>query len=224
MTISLDIVSPGSIGNYTDLVAKVALWLDRDDLGERIPDFVALLEARLNRLLRTVLQETLNTIWAPTSAYYSLPDDFRKIRSLSVRRQDAYPYYPGELIEVSPQALMSFNGGEYPRAYAIEGRQLHVVPAPTSEKPLVLDVNYWRRIPPLGTFQPTNWILQEHPDIYVWGALHQGAIYIRDPEAENACSNLLDQAIGELKTMSRQDQYGGPIAPQTAVQVRGARA
>ena len=81
MGISLDVIVPGTIGNYDDLVAMVGNWLDRDDLTDRIPEFVALLEARLNRLLRTVMQETPAT-WAITGEEYALPDDFREIITL----------------------------------------------------------------------------------------------------------------------------------------------
>lgn len=217
MTISLEVIEPGLIGNYSDLVTKVADWMDRDDLADKVPDFIALLEARLNRLLRTVMQETQAT-WAVTSGTYDLPTDFRSIRWISYASQPN-----SRLSEVAPAQLENWPVSGTPTVFAISGRSLVVKPAPTVDAPLALTAAYYRRIPPLGSFQPTNWLLDEHPDIYVWGALHQGAIYIRDPEAENACANLLDQAIAELKQASVMDQYGGPLSPRTTWQVNGAR-
>ena len=218
MAISLDVIVPGTIGTYDDLVDMVGNWLDRDDLTDRIPEFISLLEARLNRLLRTVMQET-PAVWAVTGEEFALPDDFRKLRRLY---PSGSPYSP--LAEVASTLLPQWANSGTTNVYAVEGRTLRFSPAPSSDKPLTLVASYWRRIPPLGADQPTNWLLDEHPDIYVWGALHQAALYIRDPEAENATSNLLDRSIAELQEMSRKDAHGGPLVPQMgAVQVRGAR-
>lgn len=219
MGISLDVLDPGTIGTYDDLVAMVGNWLDRDDLTDRIPEFISLLEGRLNRLLRTVMQETPAT-FAITSETYALPDDFRRMRKL---------YYAGQpamiLSEVAPSELVNWQSGFQPvtRVYAIEGRTLRLADAASTDNPVTLSALYWRRIPPLGTFQPVNWLLLEHPDIYLWGALHQAATYIRDGDAVDACKIYLDEAIAELIAMSTTDQYGGPVYARTAVQVRGSR-
>lgn len=219
MGISLDVIDPGTIGTYDDLVAMVGNWLDRDDLNDRIPEFISLLEGRLNRLLRTVMQETPAT-FSITSGSYDLPTDFRKMRKL---------YYAGQpammLSEVAPGDLVNWSGSPQPitRVYAIEGRTLSFADAATPERPITLSALYWRRIPPLGTFQPTNWLMLEHPDIYLWGALHQAATYIRDGEAVDACKIYLDEGIAELMAMSSKDQYGGQLSPRTTRQVRGGR-
>lgn len=219
MGISLDVLDPGSIGTYDDLVAMVNNWLDRDDLAPRVPEFISLLEGRLNRLLRTVMQETPAT-FSVTSEVYALPADFRKMRKLHYAGQPHLPFR-----EVSPSELVEWVSAYNPvtRAYAIEGRNLRLADAATPENPVTLSAVYWRRIPPLGAFQPVNWLLQEHPDIYLWGALHQAATYIRDGEALDTCKIYLDEAIAELTAMSVKDQYGGPLSPRTAVQVHGAR-
>lgn len=217
MGISLDVVTPGTIGNYDDLVAMVGNWLDRDDLAPRIPEFISLLEARLNRLLRTVLQETQAT-WAVSASEFALPADFRKLRWIA-----PYGDPHRRLTEVTPDQLRDWPSGCGPRVYAINGRTLLFSPAPTSDNPLTVTASYWRRIPPLGSFQPTNWLMDEHPDIYLWGALHQAATYIRDPDAIDTCKAYLDDAIAELQQESRKDAWGGPLSPATVViQVRGA--
>ena len=47
-----------AISNYTELKTAVANWLDRDDLTDRIPEFIALAESRFNRLLRIRAMES----------------------------------------------------------------------------------------------------------------------------------------------------------------------
>jgi len=41
-----------AISTYSELTTAVANWLDRDDLTLRIPEFIALAEAKFNRTLR----------------------------------------------------------------------------------------------------------------------------------------------------------------------------
>ena len=44
-----------AIGTYSELQTAVANWLDRDDLTDRIQEFIALAEARMNRILRLAI-------------------------------------------------------------------------------------------------------------------------------------------------------------------------
>ena len=76
MAVSLSIIEPGTIGDYEDLVTKVGDWLDRDDLAAQIPDFIAMVEARLNRVLRSVNSEA-SALWSVSDEFYALPSDFR---------------------------------------------------------------------------------------------------------------------------------------------------
>jgi len=50
-----------AIGNYSELNTAVANWLNRDDLTDRIPEFIVLAEARFNRVLRIRAMEGLYT-------------------------------------------------------------------------------------------------------------------------------------------------------------------
>jgi len=218
VAVSLSIIEPGTIGDYADLESKVADWLDRGDLTAQIPDFVALVEAKLNRVLRSVNSE-VSALWAVSSEFYLLPSDFRKLRKLYIEGSPDRP-----LVEMSPTAIPSMFSGDTgtPRAYYIEGRQLGFAPPP--DQSYTFRATYFQRVPPLTSAAPSNWVLEEHPDIYVWGTLMHGAIYIRDPEAANACEGLFDTAIAELQRESRLDRWGvGPLVPSGPVQVRGAR-
>lgn len=218
MAISLNIIDPGTIGTYTDLVEKVADWLDRDDLTAQIPDFIALLESELRDKLRTVHQETAD-LWSVTSATYPLPDDI-----LSLRRVYPSGQPNAALREVSSDALQRFNQSCGPvRVYAIEGRTIRFAPAPTTDAPFAVEVVYWRRIPPLSATTPDNWLLRRRADIYLWGTLHYAAAYIRDTEAMQACRQYLDAGIAALITASRNDAWAGPLSPSTVCQVAGAR-
>jgi hypothetical protein len=218
MAIALNVIEPGTIGTYTDLVSKVADWLDRDDLTAQIPDFIALLESELRDKLRTVYQETLD-IWSVTGPNYIIPDDVLRLRRIYPSGQPN-----ATLKEVSSDALQRFlNGGGQTRVFAIEGRRISFAPAPTEASPFDVEVNYWRRIPPLSASYPDNWLLHRRADIYLWGTLHYAAAFIRDTDAMTACRQYLDAAVSQLQQASRNDAWSGPLSPVGMAQVRGAR-
>jgi len=216
--VALPVILAGTIGNYIDLVSKVALWLDRDDLTDRIPDFVALLEARLNRLLRTLNQEQTAT-WVIPAGGYALPDSYRKMRSVRIAGQGH-----ASLTQMSPQQVeQQFAGySGLPLAYYETNRVLFIAP---SNGDTTVDAIYLSRVTPLTPDNDSNWVLEEHADCYLTGTLLEAAIYIRDEQAIALLSTRLDGIIAEMQQMSRADQYGGgPLIPGGMKQVRGARA
>lgn len=215
---ALPVILSGTIGGYIDLVAAINAWLDRDDLSDRVPEFLALCEARMNRHLRTVLQETAAT-WTVTSGAYELPQNYRKMRRLFVADTPNR-----EIVEVSPQSVVGRYDGTpgVPEAYYIEGRTLNLAPPPLDT--IDLGARYWSRIVPLTSTDDSNWLLEEHPDAYLTGSLLEAAIYIRDDEAIAFLEPRFGRIIEEIKVMSRGDQYGGgPMSPAGPRQVRGAR-
>lgn len=218
MTVSLSYIDPGTIGDYQDLQALVAAYLDRDDLNPQLRNFIAMAEAELNRRLRVVNMET-KTIWVMNGEEYPLPADFRRMRKIHIEGSPDRP-----LVEISPTAApMMYRGVENgsPRAYWLEGRVLTLAPNPGTDT--TFRVTYWRRIPPLLDSQPVNWLLTEHPDIYVWATLREAAAYIRDPEAQDYAENRFNIAVEQLRLESVTDSWAsGPLTPRTAVQVRGA--
>lgn len=216
--VALSVIIAGTIGTYSDLKDKVALWLDRDDLTATIPNFTALLEARLNRELRSVMQDTRED-WTVTAESYSLPPAFRKLRRIHIEGSPDRP-----LVEMAGQAIASAYNGDsgIPKAYYIEGRTIFFAPPPSGGT--IFSATYSTRVEPLSDTVASNWVLDEHPDVYLFGTLLEAAIYIRDEEAISFLSERLEMALASLIRMGRLDRYGGgPLSPRLANQVRGAR-
>src|SRR5258705_11306601 len=64
-----------SITSYSELQASIAGWLKRTNLTARIPDFITLAEATLNRQLRT---RQMSAVYSRTTDQniITLPDDY----------------------------------------------------------------------------------------------------------------------------------------------------
>ena len=66
-----------AITTYAELQAAAANWLVRGDLTARIPEFITLAEARLNRVLRARLAEVEASLTTtPGARTLALPSGF----------------------------------------------------------------------------------------------------------------------------------------------------
>lgn len=169
-----------ALANYTDLVASIADWMHRKNLTGVIPDCITLAEARIKALLKLRLQSVSVTL--PTVAgtsYATMPADLLHVRSLSI------PNVRPALTYVSPdQFNTDFADGRsaQPYHYTIIGDRIYFGPVPDAVYSAVLV--YESRFLPLTADQPTNSVLTNWPNIYLWGALKESANYSRNTELE----------------------------------------
>lgn len=214
MAVAFQIIEPGSIGDFNALVEKVGVWLDRDDLSARAPDFIALAEARWNRILRTPEME-LGRITLEANEKVTLPTDYLQMRSIYMEGTPDRP-----LRAMSPNALATEYSGEVgiPLAYAIAGREIRLAPPP--REGVMLSIDYYQRIPHLSPNISSNWLLDAHPDIYLYGSLIQAEAYMQNDERIALWKQAHDEAVGELIAAGRKARWGGgPLVPNIARQV-----
>lgn len=200
-------VSSG-VTTYSGLVASAGLWLERADLATRIPDFMALFEARLNRILRCPEMEEV-VVLPTTAGVATLPSDFLQARHLYIN--DTYDR------EIVPKALSTFRTGYpttgTPTSYSIVDGEIHLFPAPTATTSITL--HYYEKIPALSASNESNWVSASHPDIYLYGILVQAEFYGWNDARLPLIKSALDEAIDELQAQGRSKRHGGgPLYPR----------
>lgn len=219
MSISIALTIPGAIPDRDTLIQAVQDWLDRDDLADKVPMFIQMAEAQFNRELRAPQMERTATFSASTEDT-TLPDDYLAMRAIY---EEGSPDRP--LRGISPTAVrMGYDGTSgTPTAYCLVSGGIRLIPPPSS--PILLTMDYFALIDQLTVVAPTNWLLERHPDAYLYGALFNAEIYLDNAERAAQWKGLLDQVVGRINRTSRNDRYGaGPLVPNTVVQVRGARS
>lgn len=194
-----------SIATYSDMVSAVGDWLDRGDLAARIPDFLRLTEARLNRLLDDPDMEVSTTLTA-AGDYTALPADFGEMVSIS----SGY----GPLSAVGPVEFAGFDHtvtGD-PRVYSIVDQTIAFAPANATAS---IALVYRRTIPALTAGNTSNWLLVRAPDIYLYGALVQASAFLAEDDRVGLWKAAFDEAIQELRIDSQRRKWGaGPIGPR----------
>jgi hypothetical protein len=217
MSISLNVGSSAAIPDYATLKEKVADWLDRDDLETKIPTFVQLAEAMFNRELRVIDMEA-STILTATAENVVLPSDYLAMRAIYIEGSPDRP-----LRGIAPSALrMEFDGTTgTPVAYALVSGMLRLEPPPADT--IYLNLDYFAAITPLSDANPSNWLLVNHPDAYLYGTLFYAEQLLDNPTRAGMWKTLLDETIARLKQSKANDRFGaGPLVPNTVRQVRGS--
>jgi hypothetical protein len=196
------------IATYTDLIATVLDILDDPDgLEAKLPTYIQLVEGRLNRLLDDPEMEVISDSVA-SGDYTALPDDFGEMVSITTGN--------GKLQQMGG---VEFAGLDHtiagiPRFYAIVNRAIAFAPA-NGTTPITMV--YRRRIPALTADNPTNWLLERAPDIYLYGLLMWGEARDADDERIDGWKSGFDEAIGELRIDGTRRKWGaGPISPRIA--------
>lgn len=207
-----------AITTYAELQDAVANWLDRGDLTSRIPEFIALAEAGMNRMLRDRNQQATATASVNTE-FFSLPADFAEAIDLSMTLNGVTQSLTlTDTATIAQQKTPTAWTG-WPMYYAIVGTQARVYPAPDTTYSSALI--YIQRVPALSNTTTTNWVLDGAPDAYLYGSVAQAAMYLRDPEMLAAAGGMFTDAMTSL--MRDRRQVFGPLRTDVYTRIGGNR-
>jgi hypothetical protein len=198
-----------SIASYHALVQSIKDHLVGHLLTDaNVADFVALSEADFNRSLRLNRMITTQRT-APTSArFITLPGDWlQPVNIALVSGTNPRPLRVVSLDAAEVDARM--RAGGTPSFYAITGRRLEIVPAPSSE--VQVEMVYYAKIPALSTATQTNWLLADAPDLYLYNSLGHAASYIVDPQRQQLWRAESMRIVEALNTESKRSRRTGPL-------------
>lgn len=190
-----------ALSNYTELQAAALDWMERAGQTGQTADWVKLAEAKLNRKLGAVETDTTLT---GTSGSRSI-----SISAVSMVEPIALMLarVGYDEREVQQQANGTFayqdTTGE-PRIWCIDGENI--------EFDRVLDQAYPFRLVYRQRFalaaSSTNWLLTNHPDVYLAATLMWGAGYNSDWQNGSVFKGMLEEAIPEIRHTIAQNKRG----------------
>jgi len=195
-----------AIGTYAELQTAVANWLDRDDLTARIPEFIALAEARMNRLLRIRLMEgkyTASTVAAQRN--YALPTGYLQMRNLQI---NTTPIRPCQY--VTPEIYDRLYGTSLtgtPEIYTIVADEIQLGPVPAGVQ--TMEMLFYKRITSLSASNTTEAALTANPDIYLYGALMEAEPFIMNDERVGLWAQGFQTAVDNLQQQDDKDRHSG---------------
>ena len=195
-----------AISNYIELKNAVANWLDRDDLTDRIPEFIALCEARFNRALRIRAMETKQT--ASTVAgqrNLALPARFIQMRNFQVNTANLTP-----LQYVTPEIYDRLYGAANtgtPEVYTIIADELQFGPIPATAQ--TVEMLFYQSFQALSDANPTNWVITNAPDVYLYGSLMEAEPFIMNDARVQLWATGFQTAVGDIQEQDNKDRHSG---------------
>jgi hypothetical protein len=198
-----------AITTYAQLKTATANWLDRTDLTDRIPEFIELAEANFNRVIRQPDMITKNDSYSIAGQYTTLPTDTLEIIRIVV---DADPVITLEYLtpEELSERRATLSGTGKPYFFTIIGgssNQLEVLRSP--DQTYTSSIVYYTRIAALVNDSDTNWLLTDHPDIYLFGTLVEAEPYLKNDERVALWSTRLNTALSALRLQGERELYSG---------------
>jgi len=195
-----------AISNYGELKTAVANWLDRDDLTARIPEFIALAEARYNRLLRIRAMESKQT--ASTVAgqqNLALPPRYIQMRNVQMNTTPVTP-----MQYVTPEIFDRLYGGSVtgtPKFYSIIANELQLGPTPDTVQ--TIEMLFYQKFEALSSDGDTNWVLTNAPDVYLYGALMEAEPFIMNDARLPLWATGFQTAISDIQEQDNKDRHSG---------------
>ena len=195
-----------AISNYTELQTAVANWLDRDDLTARIPEFIALAEARFNRVLRLRSMEakyTANTVAGQRNL--ALPASYIQMRNFQVNTNPLTT-----LSYVTPEIYDRLWGGSTsgtPKFYTILANEVSFGPIPASVQEV--EMLFYKKFDNLSGSVATNWLITNAPDIYLYGSMLEAEPFIMNDERVQLWASALERGVSDLQEQDNKDRHSG---------------
>lgn len=199
-----------ALSTFTELKEAVADWLDRSDLTARIPDFIALAEARINRELRIRPMEVRSTMYTTVDQqYFNLPGGYIQMRNIQLNTNPTTP-----LEYITPEMLDRLYGSTTtgkPKAYTLIGDEIQLAPIPDSA--YQVEMAFYEKFTPLGDGSAgtvtSNWLTANAPDVLLYGALMEAEPFIKNDERIPVWLNGYSNAINKLQQQDQRDRHSG---------------
>lgn len=185
---------------YDELQVQVGDWLNRKDLAAQIPTFIQLAEARIRRDLRDRRQQVRAEAQV-YGEYMTLPcDHVETIRVIAddkiLRLADKFNIERFELL-----GPVSF--------YRHYNDQLQFMPPPDPDLGARVVIEYIAEVTPCSEQNQTNWLLEQSPDVYLYGSLLAAEGYLQDDGRIPIWAEAYGEAVSALNMASDRAEYSG---------------
>lgn len=204
--------------NYTNLQTAILSWLARPGdatISGSVPDMITLFEAHARRKLFTGDEEATTTLTTVAGqATLPLPSQFLEARDMRLTNNLVYILH-----YVTPETMdTDWIGSEadQPQVFTIEGPNFRFAPKPDAAYPITIP--YLQGLPALSNSAPTNWLLLDHPDAYLFGPLAEAEQFIGNDERIAGWLQRRDATLEDIKQADIKKRWtGSALAMRTDV-------
>jgi hypothetical protein len=170
-----------------------------------VDDFIDLAEAYMQREAKLVEFESTATVTL-TDGSGNLPSDFVGMRAIYANGDTSVP-----MTYITPERFDGLRQSGLHYFYTISGSILR-----TSSSVSSAVMTYLAKFTALSSGNTTNSLITNHPDAYLFGALHYAAIWRKDENDTNKFKALFELALASVKKNNAQRKFAGPLQVRPA--------
>jgi len=195
-----------SLDTFDNLKVEILDWSHRDDIDLKLETFIEMAEVEMFSNPQAVLkikgQETSDDTLTTTARVIPLPTDFQSMRSirLVLNNNGSETQYraPEQLIRVDTTGL--------PRFFTVIGNNIEFDRVP--DFAYTIELRYFATPTPLSSTNATNTVLDNHPNIYLFGCLWAVFEFAVDEiQAQKYYSRFISAILGANKR-DKEGRFG----------------
>lgn len=189
-----------SLTTYAGLQASIKSWLNHPAADVGVPDFIALAEIRFNRELRLNAQDSIAN-GTLSDQFIAIPSDLVDLKRITITANGE----EHDLRYVTPEDFDRYQplSGK-PFVYTSFTNNYRVAPGPDGAYPYT--VYYSARFPALAD-AGTNWLLQNAPDVYLYGALMEAEPFLKNDGRIQLWATAFQNSIAKLRELDENMRY-----------------
>jgi len=196
-----------AISTFAELKTATANWLDRSDLTDRIPEFIALAEARFNRNLRIRDMETVSTAISTVAGTreYNLPTGFVQMKEFHLTTDPLTP-----LAYITPEMMSRIWAGstkDKPEVFTIIADKVRLGPNPDAV--YTTSMLYYKTFTALSESNTTSEMLTNNPDVYLYGTLLEAEPFIMNDQRVPLWLAAFEKAVNDIQNQDNRDRHSG---------------
>jgi hypothetical protein len=202
--------------NYAEIVAASIAYSDRydADVSSSMPTYILMTEAKVNRLLKTRKQSMrayVSTV--ADKEFYALPPDWAGMRGIQMTTPDPVSngYSTTKMSLLDPISFEAKKSGEDTGSiiYCVIANQIQIYPVQAAGSSI--EIIYYQTVPNLNQSSDTNWLSEDHPDIYLAGITAEISLFAKDYETASGWYDRLTAAVSELDNVDWLERWSGDV-------------
>jgi hypothetical protein len=115
-----------------------------------------------------------------------------------------------QLQYLTPEIMTRLNAGSLqgkPLTYTIIAN--NILLGPTPDAVYTTSMLYYKTFDPLTDAAPTNWVITNAPDVYLYGALLEAEPFLMNDQRVQLWATALTQSITTLQEQDNKDRHSG---------------
>lgn len=192
-----------ALSNYTEMQASVLDWMERAGQTGQVIDWITLAEARLNRELGPV--ETDASLTGTVGSRDIDLSALSMVQPVALFIADPGPGDERILSPANPGSMVRYDSSDRPTQWCLTSSTTITLNHPCALA-YAFRLRYRQRF--ALSVSSTNWLLTNHPDVYLAAAIVWGNAYNESLSAASAWKGILDEAIPSIRNTLAKGRKG----------------